>query len=87
MGGENSVKGAERFERDVLNYTNELQKHSGQVRKIAKENQVGLVDSYKTFEFLYSDKEQLAKYMSQVNHPNELGHELIANEIIKWFKK
>lgn len=23
--------------------------------------------------------------MSQVNHPNEKGHELIANEIIKWF--
>jgi lysophospholipase L1-like esterase len=141
IGGENSVKGAERFERDVLihkpdlilidyslndrgvgleiaysawnqmikaakdhgikvilltpspdqnvNYAdpeNELKKHSEQVRKIAMENQVGLVDSYKTFEFLYSDKEQLAKYMSQVNHLNELGHELIANEIIKWFK-
>jgi hypothetical protein len=25
------------------------------------------------------------KYMSQVNHPNEKGHELIAEEIIKWF--
>jgi len=141
IGGENSVKGAERFERDVLihkpdvimidyslndrgvglekaysawnqmikaakdrgikvilltpspdqnvDYSdpeNELKKHTDQVRKIAKENQVGLVDSYKAFEFLYSDKEQLAKYMSQVNHPNELGHELIANEIIKWFK-
>jgi acyl-CoA thioesterase-1 len=23
---------------------------------------------------------------SQVNHPNELGHELIANELMKWFK-
>jgi lysophospholipase L1-like esterase len=141
IGGENSVKGAERFERDVLshkpdlilidyslndrgvgleksysawnqmikaakergikvilltpspdqnvNYAdpeNELKKHSDQVRKIAVENQVGLADSYKAFEFLYSDKEQLAKYMSQVNHPNEFGHELIANEIIKWFK-
>jgi len=141
IGGENSVKGAERFERDVLIHkpdvilidyalndrgvglekaylawnnmiklakaknikvilltsspdqnvnladsTNILKKHTNQVRKIAKENQVGLVDSYKAFEFLYSDKEQLAKYMSQVNHPNELGHELIANEIIKWFK-
>ncbi len=141
IGGENSVKGAERFENDVLNhkpdlilidyslndrriglekayfawnqmikaakgqgikvilltpspdqnvnYTdpdNELKKHSDQVRKIAKENQVGLVDSYKTFELLYSDKEQLSQYMSQVNHPNEMGHEVIANEIIKWFK-
>ena len=141
IGGENSVRGAERFERDVLplkpdlilidyslndrgvglekaysawnqmikaakgqgikmilltpspdqnvNYAdseNELKKHADQVRKIALENQVALVDSYKAFGFLYSDKEQLAKYMSQVNHPNELGHELIANEIMKWFK-
>jgi len=48
--------------------------------------QVALLDSFKAYEFLYSDKEDLAKYMSQVNHPNELGHELIANEIIRWFK-
>jgi acyl-CoA thioesterase I len=140
IGGENSVNGAERFERDVLIHKpdvlfidyalndrgvglekaykawnqmikkakergipvilltpspdqrvdynspdNELKKHADQIIKLAKENQVALVDSYKTFKFLYSDKEQLAKYMAQVNHPNELGHELIANEIIKWF--
>ena len=141
IGGENSVKGAERFERDVLihkpdlilidyslndrgvglekaylawnqmiksakdkgikvilltpspdqnvNYAdtaNELRKHAEQVRKLASENQLGLVDSYQAFEFLYPGKEQLIKYMSQVNHPNELGHELIANELIKWFQ-
>lgn len=140
IGGENSVKGAERFERDVIchhpdlilidyglndrgcglekaytawnqmikqakargikvilltpspdqsvNYAdpeNDLKKHTDQIRKIAAENQVGLADSYQAFEFLYSDKEQLGKYMSQVNHPNELGHELIANELMKWF--
>ena len=140
-GGENSVQGAERFERDVLihkpdilcidyalndrfcglekaytawsqmikqakdrgikvilltpspdqsvdysNPNNELKKHTDQIRKIATENQVGLVDSFKAFEFLYSDKEKLSKYMAQVNHPNELGHELIANELMKWFK-
>lgn len=141
IGGENSVQGAERFERDVLthkpdlilidyglndrglgldkpfiawnqmikqakeqgikvilltpspdqtvnfdNPENDLKKHTNQIRKIATENQIGLVDSYKAFEFLYPDKLQLEKYMSQVNHPNELGHELIANELIKWFK-
>ena len=141
IGGENSVKGAERFDRDVLvhkpdvlfidyalndrsiglkkayeawnqmirkakeknikvilltpspdlrvNYNspdNELKKHADQIIKLAKENKVGLVDSYKAFAFLYSDKDQLTRYMAQVNHPNQLGHELIANEIIKWFK-
>lgn len=141
IGGENSVKGAERFVRDVLIHkpdlllidyslndrgpglekayaawnqmikaakdqdikvilltpspdqrvdyadpANELRKHTDQVRRIAAENQVGLVDSYRAFEFLYPEKEQLSKYMAQVNHPNELGHELIANELMKWFQ-
>jgi lysophospholipase L1-like esterase len=141
IGGENSVKGAERFEREVLihkpdllfidyslndrgpglekayvawdqmikkakglgikiilltpspdqsvNYgdpANLLKKHTDQVHRLAAENQVGLADSYKAFEFLYPEKEQIQKYMSQVNHPNEMGHEMIANEIMKWLK-
>lgn len=141
IGGENSVKGAERFESDVLVHKpdvifidyglndrrigldkayeawnlmikkakdhripvilltpspdqrvdynspeNELKKHADQIIELAKENKVGLVDSYKVFDFLYPEKEKLASYMAQVNHPNEKGHELIANEIIKYFK-
>lgn len=141
IGGENSVKAAQRFERSVLihkpdiimidyglndrgvglekaysawnvmikqakelgikvilltpspdqsvnfdNPENELKKHTNQIHKIATENQIGLVDNYKAFEFLYSDKVQLSQYMSQVNHPNDRGHELIADELIKWFK-
>lgn len=140
-GGENSVKGAERFDSDVLihrpdvlfidyalndrrvglekayiawndmirksktrgikvilltpspdmkvNYAepeNELKKHTEQIRRLAEENQVGLADSYKAFESLYQDMEKLDEYMAQFNHPNELGHELIAEEILKWFK-
>jgi len=65
---------------------NELKKHANQILKIATENQIGLADSYQAFSFLYTNKDQLGKYMSQVNHPNELGHELVANELIKWFK-
>ena len=72
----------------ALNYTlpeNELKKHTNQIIRLANENQVGLVDSYKAFEFLYADKKELTKYMSQVNHPNTKGHELIAEEILKYF--
>ena len=65
---------------------NLLKKHSEQIRKLAEENHVGLVDSYQAFGFLYQDKEKLRQYMAQVNHPNEKGHELIANELINWFK-
>ena len=71
---------------DYSSRDNELKKHTDQIIRLAKENQVGLVDSYKAFEFSYSDREELVKYMSQVNHPNEKGHKLITNEIIKWFK-
>lgn len=72
---------------DNANPENELAKHAAQIRKLAAENNVGLVDSYKAFAFLYSDKAELDKYMAQFNHPNELGHELIAGEILKWFNK
>ncbi len=65
---------------------NELKKHTDQIISLARKNQTGLVDSYNAFEFLYSDKKELSKYMSQVNHPNERGHELIATEAIKYFK-
>ena len=71
---------------DYSSPDNELKKHTDQIIRLANENQLGLVDSYKAFEFSYSDRRQLVKYMSQVNHPNEKGHELITNEIIKWFK-
>jgi len=70
---------------DYEDPNNELKQHSKQIIRLAKENQVGLVDSYKAFEFSYSDREELVKYMSQVNHPNEKGHELIVREIMKWF--
>jgi acyl-CoA thioesterase I len=65
---------------------NELKRHSDQIRKLAAENHVGLADSYAAFEPFYSNKKKLSEMMSQVNHPNEKGHELIANELIKWFQ-
>ena len=71
---------------DYADTNNELKKHSDQIIRLANENKVGLVDSYQAFEFLYPKKNKLKKYMSQVNHPNKKGHELIAEEIIKYFK-
>jgi lysophospholipase L1-like esterase len=70
---------------NLMDPQNELNKHTEQIRTLAAENHVGLADTYKVFSFLYSDKTELEKYMAQINHPNEKGHELIANEIMKWF--
>ncbi len=64
---------------------NELKQHTDQIISLANEHQVGVVDSYNAFGFLYSDKDQLETYMSQVNHPNKLGHELIVKEVMKYF--
>lgn len=71
---------------DYSSADNILKKHTEQIIALAKTYQLGLVDSYEAFSFLYDDKTELEKYMAQVNHPNEKGHELIANEIIKWFR-
>lgn len=71
---------------DYSNPQNELFQHTDQIRNLAKKYGIGVVDSYKVFEPLYSDIDTLKKYMAQVNHPNAKGHELIANEIMKYFK-
>jgi lysophospholipase L1-like esterase len=71
---------------DYSDSKNELKQHADQISKLAKIYHVGLVDSYSAFEFLYKNPEELKKYMAQVNHPNEKGHELMANEILKYFE-
>jgi lysophospholipase L1-like esterase len=71
---------------DYTDSENELNQHVNQIRLLAKKYNIGLVDSYKAFEFLYGNLEELKKYMAQINHPNKNGHELIAKEIIKYFE-
>lgn len=71
---------------DYSNLQNELFQHTNQIRELAKKYGIGVVDSYKAFEPLYNDMDALKIYMAQINHPNETGHELIANEIMKYFK-
>jgi len=68
------------------NPQNELQQHTNQIRLLAKKYNIGLVDSYKAFQHLYTNKDMLKAFMAQVNHPNKKGHELIVNEIVKYFK-
>ena len=137
IGGENSVSGAKRFERDVIKYkpdivmidyalndrgaglekaktawesmittakkhniklilltptgdkrakmkdpNDALSKHAAQIRELAKKHNVALVDSYKAFND-YDGK--LDDLMSQVNHPNRKGHDLVTEQLLKWF--
>jgi acyl-CoA thioesterase I len=70
---------------DILNQDSDLQKLSNQVIDLSKEYQTGLVDNYTVFQKLVSSGENITGYMSQVNHPNENGHQLIVDGIMKYY--
>lgn len=55
------------------------------IRLLAKENGVGLVDSLALFNHAVAGGAKLESLMSQVNHPNRAGHDLVAAELLKWF--
>jgi lysophospholipase L1-like esterase len=62
-----------------------LNQHAEQIQKLAVEHQVGLVDSLNQFKHYIHNGGKLEDLMSQVNHPNRKGHELVANELATWF--
>ncbi len=64
---------------------NQLNLQANQIRQLAKQYNTGLVDSYEVFDNKRRQGQNLDQFMSQRNHPNEAGHTLITNEIIKWF--
>jgi acyl-CoA thioesterase I len=64
----------------------DLEKHRLQIIALSQKYGVGLVDSYEKFKQKFNAGEPVSEYMSQVNHPNEKGHALIANQIMEYFK-
>jgi acyl-CoA thioesterase I len=65
--------------------TDPLNQHAEQIRHLAKEYNVGLVDSLEAFRAKVKSGTPLEKLMAQGNHPNREGHELVATEFLKWF--
>lgn len=63
---------------------NELEQHASQIRQLAEKYQTGLADPIIFFRKI-NDSGKIAEVMSSVNHPNKKGHEIIADEIMKWF--
>jgi len=70
---------------DIMNTDSVLNKHSGQIQELAKEFRVGLADSYDAFRDLAHNGVDLSVYMAQFNHPNEKGHQLIADRLFSYF--
>lgn len=70
---------------DLLSNETDLQKICTQVVDLSKQYQTGLVDNYTGFKKLVSSGEKISDYMSQVNHPNEKGHQLVVDGIMKYY--
>jgi acyl-CoA thioesterase-1 len=62
-----------------------LNRHAEQIRRLAAEYHVGLVDSLAQFQRVVHSGGNLRDLMAQGNHPDRLGHELVAAELLKWF--
>ncbi len=57
------------------------------IRELSREHQVGLVDSLAEFQAAIRNGARLDEFMSQGNHPNRKGHELVAKRLLEWFPK
>jgi lysophospholipase L1-like esterase len=64
-----------------------LRRHAEQIRGLAAEYHCGLVDSYALFAGYIRKGGKLQDLMSQVNHPNRKGHDLVAAAVLEWFPK
>ena len=62
-----------------------LNQHAELIRAIAKEQQVGLVDSLAEFQSYVKQGGKLLDLMAQGNHPNRKGHDLVVKKLLEWF--
>jgi acyl-CoA thioesterase-1 len=62
-----------------------LNQHADQIRALATEHDVALADSLAAWKAHIADGGALTDLISQVNHPNRAGHDLVVAELIKWF--
>jgi len=70
---------------DILDESTILAQHAQQVRDLAQEYKVPLVDSYAAFRDLVKAGNDINSYLSQPNHPNKKGNEVVAELIGQWF--
>jgi len=62
-----------------------LNQHAKQVRRLAAQFHVGLVDSLAEFKDYVNKGQKLEDLMAQFNHPNRKGHDLVAAAAAKRF--
>ena len=64
-----------------------LNQQAGMIRALAREYHVGLADSLEAFQLFIKGEGRLPDLMSQINHPNRRGHELVSERLLVWFPK
>lgn len=70
---------------DIDNLADPLNQQAAMIRQLAGEYRVGLVDSLAEFQACVKGGGQLRDLMSQGNHPNRRGHDLVARKLLDWF--
>lgn len=70
----------------MLDDADPLTKQALQIRALAEKNGVGLADSYKAYQQWIQAGKKLDELMSQVNHPNAVGHQLVVGQLLPWFR-
>ena len=64
-----------------------LNQHAEQIRQLAKKHNVGLADSLSAFDTILKEGVKNKQLLSNgYNHPDKRGHQIVTDEIIKWFK-
>lgn len=71
---------------EILEPGNPLDQHAAQIKSLAEDHGIGIADSHAAFIERVQKGDSLSLYMSQVNHPNKNGHQLIADELLQFFK-
>lgn len=71
---------------DIQQKDNELELFAAMLKDLADKYRIGWADCYTEFKVLTAEGNNLEDYMSQVNHPNDKGHRVMANVIMDYFK-
>ena len=62
-----------------------LNKQADLIRTLTRSCNVALIDSLEKFKDYVADGDKFEDLMSQPNHPNRKGHDLVADAIMNWF--
>ena len=68
---------------EILDANAPLAGFSSLIYKLGEEYEIPVVHVYSQFKKLKESGIDISTYMSQGNHPNELGHQLVLEEIVK----